>query len=145
MAVLADAALDEREREVLERFVAALAEEYGEDLDGVWLYGSRARGERTHDESDIDVLVVTREGRDDDALYRIAYRVLDELGNPRVLLEPRQRSRPGWRIGGRSSRSSYATSTATRSCCTAARDPQILGAAGARTRRPGQRAPVARR
>src|SRR3954454_19221614 len=93
MAVLADAALDEREREVLERFVAALAEEYGEDLDGVWLYGSRARGGRTHDEAGIDVLVGTREARDDDALYRIAYRVLDELGNPRVLLEPRQRSR----------------------------------------------------
>ena len=93
MAVLADAALDQQERAVLERFVAALAEEYGEDLDGVWLYGSRARGERTHDESDIDVLVVTRNPRDDDALYAILHRVLNELGNPWVLLEPRQRSR----------------------------------------------------
>jgi predicted nucleotidyltransferase len=93
MTVLADAALDDREREVLEHFVAAMVREYGADLDGVWLYGSRARGERSHDESDIDVLVVTGGSRDDDAMYAILHRVLDELGNPRVLLEPRQRSR----------------------------------------------------
>ena len=42
---------------MLEHLVAALRSEYGEDLYGLWLYGSRARGERTHDESDIDVLV----------------------------------------------------------------------------------------
>jgi predicted nucleotidyltransferase len=46
MAVLADAALDESEREVLDRLVRELVDEYGDDLDGVWLYGSRARGER---------------------------------------------------------------------------------------------------
>jgi hypothetical protein len=44
MAALADAALDEREREVLDRLVRALVDEYGDDLDGVWLYGPRARG-----------------------------------------------------------------------------------------------------
>jgi predicted nucleotidyltransferase len=44
MPALADAALDDQEREVLDRFVAALREEYGRDLDAVWLYGSRARG-----------------------------------------------------------------------------------------------------
>ena len=93
MAVLADAALDEREREVLDRLVRALVEEYGDDLDGVWLYGSRARGERSHDESDVDVLVVTRSDRDDRALIPLLWRVLDELGNPRVLVDPRQRSR----------------------------------------------------
>jgi predicted nucleotidyltransferase len=93
MAVLADAALDDRERAVLDHFVAAMVTEYGDDLDGVWLYGSRARGERGHDESDIDVLVVTRSPRDDDQMYAILHRVLDELGNPWVLLEPRQRSR----------------------------------------------------
>jgi hypothetical protein len=38
--VLADAALDEREREVLERLVGTVAEEYREDLNGVWLHGS---------------------------------------------------------------------------------------------------------
>jgi predicted nucleotidyltransferase len=93
MAVLAHAALDEREREVLDRLVRALVEEYGDDLDGVWLYGSRARGERPHDESDVDVLVVMRSDRDDRALIPLLWRVLDELGNPRVLVDPRQRSR----------------------------------------------------
>jgi predicted nucleotidyltransferase len=93
MALLADAALDEREREVLERLVRALADEYGDDLDAVWLYGSRARGERMHEESDVDVLVVTRSERDDRALIPILWRVLDELDNPRVYVDPRQRSR----------------------------------------------------
>jgi len=37
MAVVADGALDEREREVLDRLVAALVDEYGADLDAVWL------------------------------------------------------------------------------------------------------------
>jgi predicted nucleotidyltransferase len=95
MAVLADAALDERERELLGRFVAALEGAYGDGLDGVWLYGSRARAERSHDESDIDVLVITRSGRDDEALISTLWRVLDEMGNPRVLVDPRQRSRAG--------------------------------------------------
>jgi predicted nucleotidyltransferase len=93
MGVIADAALDEPERELLDRFVAALAKQYGDDLDAVWLYGSRARGERPHDESDIDVLVVTRSERDDKPLIPILWRVLDELGNPMILVDPRQRSR----------------------------------------------------
>ena len=93
MPALADAALDERERALLDRLVAALEEEYGEDLDAVWLYGSRARGERPHDESDIDLLVVTRRERDDKALIPTVWRVLSELGNPRVFVDPRQRSR----------------------------------------------------
>lgn len=93
MPALADAALDERERAVLDRFVRALRDEYGDDLDAVWLYGSRARGERRHDESDIDVLVITRSDRDDEPLIRLLWEVLDALGNPRVLVDPRQRSR----------------------------------------------------
>jgi hypothetical protein len=56
--VLDDAALDEREREVLERLVGTVAEEYREDLNGVWLDGSR--GERTHDHSDKIVLLPAR-------------------------------------------------------------------------------------
>jgi predicted nucleotidyltransferase len=93
MAALANAALDERERELLERFVAALEAEYGDDLDAVWLYGSRARGERSHDESDIDVLVVTRGERSDEALIPTLWSVLEQLGNPRLIVDPRQRSR----------------------------------------------------
>jgi predicted nucleotidyltransferase len=67
-AVRRDAALDQQERELLDRLVAELRRVYGDDLDGVWLYGSRARGERMHDESDVDVLVVTRSPRDDKPL-----------------------------------------------------------------------------
>jgi predicted nucleotidyltransferase len=95
MAALAEAALDGRERELLGRLVAELEQVYGDDLDGVWLYGSGARGERTHDESDIDVLVVTRSERDDKPLIPAVWRVLDHLGNPPILVDPRQRSR-GW-------------------------------------------------
>ncbi len=93
MAVGADATLDERERAVLERFVRALVDEYGDELDAVWLYGSRARGERAHDESDVDVLVITRGRRDDSALIPTLWRVLSDLGDPRVYVDPRQRSR----------------------------------------------------
>jgi predicted nucleotidyltransferase len=73
--------------------LAAVEEAYGDDLDAVWLYGSRARRERPHDESDIDVLVVTRKDRNDEAPIPMLWRVLDEMGNPRVLVDPRQRSR----------------------------------------------------
>lgn len=67
MASFSDAALSEAERRTLERLVRLLAEEFGDALHGVWLYGSRARGEQPHDESDVDVLVVAEQrGRDDD-------------------------------------------------------------------------------
>lgn len=35
-----------------------LRDELGDDLLAVWLYGSRARGERPHPESDVDLLVI---------------------------------------------------------------------------------------
>lgn len=50
--------LSETERRVIERLVELLRREFGTDLRSVWLYGSRARGEPVHDESDVDVLVV---------------------------------------------------------------------------------------
>jgi len=93
VAALADATLDAAERELLSRFVSALRAEYGDDLDAIWLYGSRARGERGHGESDIDVLVVTRRERSDVALIPTLWRVLEDLGNPRIVVDPRQRSR----------------------------------------------------
>lgn len=64
MTTLAEAALNEAERRALDEFVESLREELGEELLAVWLYGSRARGER-HEESDIDVLVITRDGKRD--------------------------------------------------------------------------------
>ncbi len=67
MGSVAGAALTPLERRVLERLVRLLEHEFGSELHGVWLYGSRARGERRDDESDIDVLVVaSRRSADDD-------------------------------------------------------------------------------
>ncbi|MBA3421377.1 MAG: nucleotidyltransferase domain-containing protein [Thermoleophilaceae bacterium] len=63
MPALTGALLGDRERKALDQFVDLLRCELGEDLVGAWLYGSRARGEATHCESDIDVMVVTRGGR----------------------------------------------------------------------------------
>ena len=51
---LASAALNDRERRVVERIVALLRDELNEDLLAVWLYGSRARGEADPSEADID-------------------------------------------------------------------------------------------
>ncbi len=55
---LADASLSATERRVVERLVERLREELGSDLHAVWLYGSRARGETPHPESDIDLMVI---------------------------------------------------------------------------------------
>lgn len=56
--VLAHASLSEAERRVVERLVDRLREELGSDLHAIWLYGSRARGEPPHPESDIDLLLL---------------------------------------------------------------------------------------
>jgi predicted nucleotidyltransferase len=95
MPALADAALDERERALLSRLVDVLRDSYGDDLHAVWLYGSRARGERSHDESDVDVLVVTRGERSDKQLIPLTWAVLDELAIRDVPVDVRQRSL-GW-------------------------------------------------
>jgi predicted nucleotidyltransferase len=63
------ASLRPEERRSLERFVDLLRDEFGDDLVSVWLYGSRARGETPHDESDVDLIVVTPAGWKD--LHRV--------------------------------------------------------------------------
>jgi predicted nucleotidyltransferase len=55
---LASASLSAIERQVLDRFVRLVQDEYGDNLRSIWLYGSRARGEEPHAESDVDLLVV---------------------------------------------------------------------------------------
>lgn len=72
MGTLTEASLTPPERRALERFVEVLGREYGGRLRSVWLYGSRARGEPPHAESDIDVIVLI-----DDADWRDARRVLE--------------------------------------------------------------------
>ncbi len=71
MPSLAEASLSREERRVVDRLVALLRGEFGADLHAVWLYGSRARGERPRPESDIDLLVLTNGGRDRDLLRAI--------------------------------------------------------------------------
>lgn len=55
------ASLRSVERELLERLVAALERELGQELRAVWLYGSAARGEARSEGSDVDVLVVAED------------------------------------------------------------------------------------
>ncbi len=56
--VLAPASLTPAERRVVERVVEGLREGLGPSLHAIWLYGSRARGETPHPESDIDLMVL---------------------------------------------------------------------------------------
>jgi predicted nucleotidyltransferase len=58
VTALAEASLTDNERRALETLVERLAAAFGSRLRSVWLYGSRARGEPRHSESDVDVLVV---------------------------------------------------------------------------------------
>ena len=59
MPTLADVALSADERRLLERFSDNLQERLGPSLHAIWLFGSRARGQRPlREDSDIDVLVL---------------------------------------------------------------------------------------
>jgi len=55
---LANATLSEAERNTVRRFVAMMDDALGDDLRGLWLYGSRARGEIPREGSDVDLLVI---------------------------------------------------------------------------------------
>jgi hypothetical protein len=67
--------------------VARLRHELGDALLAVWLYGSRARGDPPGDESDVDLLVITRAGRGDQELVdRAAWDVATETGMGPFLL-----------------------------------------------------------
>jgi predicted nucleotidyltransferase len=58
MTSLTEASLSREERALLGRFAQELRARMGDELDGVWLFGSRARGERPQEDSDVDVLVL---------------------------------------------------------------------------------------
>lgn len=95
MTTLADPALDPAERRALDQFVERLKDELGDDLIAVWLYGSRARGER-HEESDIDVLVITREvRRDRHRVHELATEAMLAQEGPAFDLMPHIRD-PEW-------------------------------------------------
>jgi type I restriction enzyme R subunit len=59
---IAAASLTEVEREAVEGFVERVRASLADDLEAIWLYGSKARGEAT-EESDVDLLVLARGGR----------------------------------------------------------------------------------
>ena len=80
MAALAEALLSAKERRALERFARELEDGLGADLRGVWLYGSRARGERTGPGSDVDLLVVTATRRDHDPVRAALDRATEAEG-----------------------------------------------------------------
>jgi predicted nucleotidyltransferase len=61
MATLAQASLTDVERRAIKRLISSLRERFGSDVDSVWLYGSRARGEPPSEESDVDLLVLLRD------------------------------------------------------------------------------------
>jgi predicted nucleotidyltransferase len=59
MTQLSQARLSVGERALLERFASELRSQQGLKSQAVWLFGSRARGEETREDSDVDVLVLT--------------------------------------------------------------------------------------
>ncbi len=61
MGSLAGASLSVEERTLLERFIQRLRLRLGNDLNAVWLFGSRARGEQPGRDSDVDVLVLVED------------------------------------------------------------------------------------
>lgn len=76
MTALTDTSLVPDERALIDRFVADLDLHFGDELHAVWLFGSRARGEDTSDESDIDVLVLVDDASWDGRM--LVRKVLDE-------------------------------------------------------------------
>jgi predicted nucleotidyltransferase len=58
MMSLADASLAPDEQALLERFVVELEQQLKDEMHAVWLFGSRARGEKPSQDSDVDVLVL---------------------------------------------------------------------------------------
>jgi len=82
MTALTEASLTEKERQVLDLVVPELRNVFGPRLRSVWLYGSRARGETPHAESDVDLLVVLdRRSMDEDhRVYDVVWNSADEVG-----------------------------------------------------------------
>lgn len=68
MTSLAQASLSAQERALLERFAEKLRERLGEELQAVWLFGSRARGEEPGEESDVDVLALVQDASWDERM-----------------------------------------------------------------------------
>jgi predicted nucleotidyltransferase len=89
---LAAAALSTSERRVVERLVGSLQDELAEDLLAIWLYGSRARGDASVEEtdpdlrSDIDLMVIVEGDRRryDEKVQDLVYEAAVEAGESPV-------------------------------------------------------------
>jgi predicted nucleotidyltransferase len=84
--VVVSKSLSPDERRVVDRWIDVLRNEI--ELDSVWLFGSRARGERRED-SDVDLLVITRGDpeRDRQRVWKTIDEVAREMGvNPAVFV-----------------------------------------------------------
>ncbi|MGH2591437.1 MAG: nucleotidyltransferase family protein [Actinomycetota bacterium] len=72
MLTLPETSLTADELRVVERLVELMRERFAGRLRSIWLYGSRARGERPGPESDIDLVVIADpDGDGDDVLAAI--------------------------------------------------------------------------
>ncbi len=73
--------LEKQEETALKRFKEILTEQFGREIVSIHLFGSRARG-NAHQESDIDILVLTR--RDDwklkEQIGKVATQILLDHG-----------------------------------------------------------------
>jgi predicted nucleotidyltransferase len=76
MSSRVETSLSADEHALLVRFVSELSRVLGEELHGVWLFGSRARGERAAEDSDIDLLVIADDASWDGKLR--VHRALDD-------------------------------------------------------------------
>ena len=79
-----------------------MRDRFGGRLRSVWLYGSRARGERAHPESDVDLLAIADAGEEDDVLTAIGLvdQAVDELELPRPIVSIKVYD-PNWLEGRR--------------------------------------------
>lgn len=86
----------------MERLVVLMRERFGERLRSVWLYGSRARGEPPHPESDIDLLAIADASGYDDILTAILLvdQAVEELGVDRPIVSTKVYD-PAWLEGRR--------------------------------------------
>jgi predicted nucleotidyltransferase len=111
---LAAAMLTDRERHVVARLVERLREEIGTDLRAIWLYGSRARGDATIDEqdvdrhSDIDLLAIADGGHErySERSFELVCEVADAEGVSPIWYSLRVRD-PEWLRGRREIRSFF--------------------------------------
>jgi predicted nucleotidyltransferase len=88
VATLTEASLSDHERRALDLAVSELRAQLREHLRGIWLYGSRARGEAPRPESDVDLLVVVdrRDNKTADLVHDVVWRAQEAVGFDKVYI-----------------------------------------------------------